>query len=394
MATEIRMPQLGLTMTEGVIGGWLKNEGDTIKKGEALLQVETDKITNQIESEAEGTILSIAANEGDTVPVQGLLCIVGQPDEKIEAFQANAVKEPTPTEGASIPVLSKKEVSKQGNRIKISPLAKKMAIAMNIKYEGITGSGPGGRIVQKDILGYTGRIQQQQNDEIDPEEKRVKMKGMRRVIAERMLKAHTEIPSVTQNMKIDVTELMQLREKVNEGRENRFSVNDFILLATAKALAANKNILVSLDGEEAVYHEHVNIGMAVSTPDGLITPVIRDIDKMGLEALSSAARDFALRAREGKLEVHEYKGSTFTVSNLGMFGIETFTPIINQPEAAILGVCTIEDELALAEAAVSVRKKMRISLTYDHRLIDGAEAARFQMAIRELIEHPLNIFLA
>ena len=393
MATEIRMPQLGLTMTEGVIGGWLKNEGDTIKTGEALLQVETDKITSEIESEAEGTVLSIIAHEGDTIPVQGLLCIIGRSGEKVDVASKPDIKEKVENiskETVSIPRVEKKS---QERRIRITPLAKKTAAAKGIRYDDITGSGPGGRIIQKDILNYSGKAPQQHDEGIVPEEKRIRLKGMRRVIAERMLKSHTEIPPVTQNMKIDVTELMQMRGKINENRENRFSVNDFVLLAVAKALVVNKNIMVRLDGDEIIYHENVNLGMAVSTPEGLIVPVIRDAEKLGLEALSKTAKELATRAREGKLELHEYKGSVFTVSNLGMYGIETFTPIINQPEAAILGVCAIEDELAMFEGTISVRKKMRISLTYDHRMIDGAAAARFQMAIRDLLQYPFHILL-
>ena len=394
MATEIRMPQLGLTMTEGMIGEWKKSEGEIVKKGETLLQIETDKLSNDIESEADGKILSIIAHEGDTVPVQGLLCIIGQPGEKIEAqskpaeekgllSQAKEEEKPEPAATSSTPE----------KRIKISPLAKKTAKAMGVEYDGITGSGPGSRIVQQDILDYTGKNECQKTVEVSAAGKRVKLKGMRKVIAERMLKSHTEIPVVTQNMKIDVTELVKLREKANENRENRLSINDFILFAAAKALAANKQMLVSLDGDDVVYHDHVNIGMAVSTSEGLIVPVIRDADKMGLGSISKTAKDLTVRTRAGELDIDEYKGSTFTVSNLGMFGIETFTPIINQPEAAILGVCAIEDELALAGGIVTVRKKMRISLTYDHRLLDGAVAAQFQRALRELLENPLEMLL-
>jgi pyruvate dehydrogenase E2 component (dihydrolipoamide acetyltransferase) len=409
MAIEIRMPQMGLTMTEGVIGAWYKKVGNQVKVGEILLNVETDKLTNDIESEAEGTILAICAHAGDIVPVQGLLCVVGRPGEKI------AVNERTADQGASGSGKTGEEgqpgetgavgqneaggASKQADfgqpdeaqsdgRIRISPLAKKTAAAFGIAYESLAGSGPGGRIVQKDILRCARQIQT-----AAVAGKRIKLQGMRKVVAARMFKSHSEIPVVTQNMKIDVTELVELRRQINENREWKFTFNDFVLKAVAKALAANKHLLVSLDEDEIVYHEHVNLGMAVAVPDGLIVPVIRDVDQLTLDTISRMAKDWAVRARKGKLGLDEYKGSTFTVSNLGMFGIETFTPIINQPEAAILGVCAIDDELAMTEGTVTVRKKLRISLTFDHRLLDGVTAAQFQLAVKQLLEHPWEIFV-
>jgi pyruvate dehydrogenase E2 component (dihydrolipoamide acetyltransferase) len=419
MATEIRMPQMGLTMTEGTVGTWYKQVGDQIKKGELLFNVETDKLANDIESEAEGMLLAIYAPAGDTVPVQGLLCVVGQPGEKLPANEKTTDQEvegKTDEAGqpGAVDAVGQNEAcgaSKQADsgqagkarsrgRIKISPLAKKTAAALGVAYESLAGSGPGGRIEQQDILRYAELIQNQKVAASTPKvevtvsaERRARLQGMRKVVAERMYKSHSEIPAVTQNMKIDVTELVELRRQINADREWKFSFNDFVLKATAKVLAANKHILVSLDGDEIIQHDHVNLGMAVAVPDGLIVPVIRDADQMTLEALSWTAKNLAARAREGKLGLDEYKGSMFTVSNLGMFGIESFTPIINQPEAAILGVCTIDDELAMAEGSVTVRKKLHISLTFDHRLLDGATAAQFQLAVKELLEHPWEIVI-
>jgi pyruvate dehydrogenase E2 component (dihydrolipoamide acetyltransferase) len=407
MASEIRMPQMGSTVTEGVVGPWQKQVGDQVKAGEVLVNVETDKLTNDIESEAEGTILAIYANAGDIVPVRGLLCVIGQPGEKIPANEGTADQA---TGGKTAAVgqneagsANKQAVSKQpgevqsGRRVRISPLAKKTAIAMGVAYESLTGSGVGGQITQQDILRYAEEARKAamsapQPEALAPVVKRVKLQGMRKVVGERMSRSSHEIPAVTQNMKIDVTELTQLRQKINENREWKYTFNDFVLKAAAKALAANKHFLVSLDGDEVIQHEHVHLGMAVAVPGGLIVPVIRNADQLTLEALSRTAKDLVARTREGKLGVDEYKGSTFTVSNLGMFGIETFTPIINQPEAAILGVCTIDDELAMAEGTVTVRKKLHISLTFDHRLLDGATAAQFQLAVKQLLEHPWEIY--
>ena len=222
----------------------------------------------------------------------------------------------------------------------------------------------------------------------------VKLSGMRKVVAERMLQSHTEIPPVTQNTKVDVTALMRFRKSLIETAGKKFSVNDLILKATAKVLRAHPEVLVSYDNGQVIQRAHVNLGMAVALDAGLIVPVIRDADKMGLDELAAKAKDLATRAKENKLTTDEYKGSTFSVSNLGMFGIETFTPIVNQPDAGILGVCAIQDELVMDdEGNISKHQVMRLSFTYDHRLIDGAVAAKFIMDLRDLLQSPMNILL-
>lgn len=416
MATEIKMPQLGLTMTEGTINQWLKKVGDEVKTGEALVEITTDKLTSEVESETDGVLLAIYAQEGEDVPVQGVIGVVGGKEEKIDAPQAEVPAETSSAKEApqavSAPIVT---VQSKGGRIKISPLAKKTAAKMGVDYNNLAGSGPGGRIVQKDILqaaqNAPAKVQtasaaptpqatcipqaSPKATELVPMDgdRRVKLAGMRKVVAERMFRSHNEIPCVTQNVKVDVTKLIEFRKQLNEGREKKFSINDLVLKAVAKALSQNKHILCSLDGDEIVFHDHVNLAMAVALDDGLIVPVIKDADKLGLEALSAAAKDLAARAREGKLAMDEYKGSTFTVSNLGMFHVETFTPIINQPDAAILGICAVQDELALEGEKVVVKKVMRISMTFDHRLIDGATGAKFKVAVKDLLENPMDIIL-
>lgn len=416
MATEIKMPQLGLTMTEGTINQWLKKVGDEVKAGEALVEITTDKLTSEVESETDGVLLAIYAQEGEDVAVQGVIGVVGGKEEKVDALQAEAPKTETADiketpQTVSAPVVT---IQSKDGRIKISPLAKKTAAKMGVDYSNLIGSGPGGRIVQKDILQAEKNapakvqnvsaepVQQAVAPQASPKatelvpmdgDRRVKLAGMRKVVAERMFRSHNEIPCVTQNVKVDVTKLIEFRKQLNEGREKKFSINDLVLKAVAKALSQNKHILCSLDGDEIVFHDHVNLAMAVALDDGLIVPVIKDADKLGLEALSAAAKDLAARAREGKLAMDEYKGSTFTVSNLGMFHVETFTPIINQPDAAILGICAVQDELALEGEKVVVKKVMRISMTFDHRLIDGATGAKFKVAVKDLLENPMDIIL-
>lgn len=301
-----------------------------------------------------------------------------------------------------------------GKRIRISPLARKTAAKMGVDYSGIAGTGPSGRIVVKDILAAA---EAQKNApaaapaaaaapakkeapkaglELMEGDTVVKLTGMRKVVAERMLASHTEIPPVTQNIKVDVTELMKFRKMLLAETGKKYSVNDLVLKAIAKCLTQHPEILVSFDeaNHQIIQRKHVNIGMAVALDAGLITPVIRDADKMGLDTLSATAKDLAARAKENKLTADEYKGSTITVSNLGMFGIETFTPIINQPDSVIVGVCAIEDELQMDdEGKLSKHQVMRLSVTLDHRTLDGAVVAKFEMDLRDILQNPMSIVL-
>ena len=409
MAFEVKMPQLGLTMEEGTVTKWVKQEGDTVKAGEVILEITTDKLTSEVESEHDGVLLKIVAQEGEDVPVKGVLAYIGEAGEQVGGVASAPAVAPVEKEA---PVVSAAAPA-AGGRIRISPLAKKTAAKLGVDYTTVAGSGPLGRIVQKDILAAaeaakaaptpieipsvvaapTAPVSAEALNLMDGDEV-VKLAGMRKVVSERMTKSAQEIPTVTQNVRIDVTELMAFRKKINNDLGVKYSLNDYVLKATAKALKNNKHILVSLDGDQIIKRAHVNIRMAVALEDGLIVPVIKDADKMSLGEISEAARDLAERARTNKLSMDEYKGSTFSISNLGMFGVETFNPIINQPDAGILGVCAVQDELVMdAEGNITKRQFMRISFTFDHRLIDGATAAKFELAIRDLMEHPMQILL-
>ena len=413
MAYEVLMPQLGLTMEEGTVSQWVKHEGDAVKAGDVLLEITTDKLTNEVTSEHDGVLLKIVAQEGEDIPVKGLLCYVGQPGEAVGDAPAAPASAPA---AAAAPAAAPAHAAApapaaDGRRIRISPLARKTAAKLGVDVTKLTGSGPSGRIRQQDVLaaanapaaaapaavaapapaakpaGKTG-LELMEGDTVS------KLAGMRKVVAQRMLQSHTEIPPVTQNTKVDVTELMKFRKMLLAETGSKYSVNDLILKATAKCLRQHPEVLVSLDGDQIIQRAHVNLGMAVALDAGLIVPVIRDADRLGLDALSAAAKDLASRAKSNKLTPDEYKGSTFSVSNLGMFGIETFTPIVNQPDAAILGVCAIEDELVMDDQGnISKHQVMRLSFTYDHRLIDGAVAAKFVMALRNLLEKPMSIIL-
>lgn len=273
-----------------------------------------------------------------------------------------------------------------------TPLARRMAENHGIDLRTIVGSGFGGKIGKRDVEAAQAAAAAPAVPAVI-NGSRTKLGGMRRVVAERMAKAHAEIPPVTQVSRVNVTALMEARSRLNAAGGVKYSFNDFILKAVAKALVLHPEMLVSLDGTEIVRHENVHLGMAVALETGLIVPVIANAETLSLSRLSAIARDLAERARSGKLAPDEYKGNTFTVTNLGMFDIESFTPIINQPDAAILGVCSAYDELALEGGGVVAHKIMRLCLTYDHRLVDGAAAARFQQTVKRLLENPLEIVM-
>mgnify|MGYP001150234623 CR=1 FL=1 len=413
MAFEVLMPQLGLTMEEGTVSQWIKHEGDEVKAGDVILEITTDKLTNEVASEHDGVLLKIVAQEGEDIPVKGLLAYIGQPGEAVGGAAAPAAATAPAAEAApAAPAAAPAPVAAAGGaRIRISPLARKTAAKLGVDYSHIAGSGSSGRITQRDILAAAnapktaapaaveaaaapapaakaGSLELMEGDIV------IKLAGMRKVVSQRMWASHNEIPPVTQNIKVDVTALMKFRKMLLAETGKKYSVNDLVLKATAKCLRQHPEMLVSLDGDQIIQRAHVNLGMAVALDAGLIVPVIRDADKLSLDALSAAAKDLAVRAKENKLGADEYKGSTFTVSNLGMFGIETFTPIINQPDAAILGVCAIHDELDMDDEGKLFKKQvMRLSCTLDHRLLDGSVVAKFEMDLRDLLEKPMSILL-
>lgn len=423
MAFEVLMPQLGLTMEEGTVSQWIKHEGDEVKVGDVIVEITTDKLTNEVASEHDGVLLKIVAQEGEDIPVKGLLAYIGQAGEAVGggnpaggAAASAAAPAPVEAPAAAAPVAAAPApvAAANGARIRISPLARKTAAKLGVDYSNIAGSGPSGRITQKDILAAAetqknapaaapveaaaapapapapkaGSLELMEGDTV------IKLAGMRKVVSQRMWASHNEIPPVTQNIKVDVTALMKFRKMLLAETGKKYSVNDLVLKATAKCLRQHPEMLVSLDGDRIIQRAHVNLGMAVALDAGLIVPVIRDADKLSLDALAAAAKDLATRAKENKLGADEYKGSTFTVSNLGMFGIETFTPIINQPDAAILGVCAIADELDMDDEGKLFKKQvMRLSCTLDHRLLDGSVVAKFEMDLRDLLQSPMSILL-
>lgn len=425
------MPQLGLTMTEGVITKWLKAEGEPVQKGEPLYEVETDKLTNVVESEDDGVLLQIVAAEGEEVPVQGLLAYIGEPGEAVlmqkaeaelenDLGQAEALKAEAAKEAEALQLAAATIGAAQGTdgRIKASPLAKKIAAAEGVELALLAGSGPNGRIVADDVVRAAAQgvkvaaakveAQAEAAAEVQkaaaqpaaaktagqdaPGTRRERMSAMRRAIAKNMKLSVDTSPVVHYNVSADVTELAALKAKFAENG-TKVSYTDILVKLVAIALTEYPYLNCSVDGDDVIYHDYVNMGVAVGLEDGLVVPVLHDAERKGITKISAEVRDLAKRAKEGGLTPDEMHGSTFTITNLGMFGMESFTPIINQPEVAILGVNSIVKTPCVVDGEVVVRPKMTLSLTADHRVVDGTLAAKFLQRICQMIEQPWKALL-
>jgi len=449
VAYEVIMPKAGMAMETGTIIQWLKNEGDTVSTGEALLEIETDKVAMEVEAENDGVLLKILKGAGEVVPVTRTIAYIGEKGEQVPDETAGSGGEPaaqpqrdvaTPPPpdgerpqpeaersrgpGGKVPAtpyaktlarergidLEQVEASGEhgevkardvlaaageagaGGEVKASSLARRIAADRGIDLHTLSGSGPGGRITKEDVEAAApaaGKGRQPVSGTVE----RRKLSSMRKTIARNMSESHQTVPPVTLSAEADVTELMAARARLNEELESRLSLNDFVLKAVVAALKSHPQINVSLDGDDLVFKNDINLGMAVALDEGLIVPVIRRAGALSMSELSHEAKQLAERARSRKLTADELSGGTFTVSNLGMYGVLSFNPIINPPESAILGVCAIQDRLVLEDGEVRVRKVMGLSLTVDHRTIDGAQGAIFLAEIRRLLENPMRILL-
>jgi pyruvate dehydrogenase E2 component (dihydrolipoamide acetyltransferase) len=441
MAVPVIMPKAGMAMEEGTVREWFKQEGDTVEAGEPLLEIETDKVNMEIEATDSGVLLQILNEPGDVVPVTQAIAYIGAPGETIEtrateiaampdiqSSDKNTVEEAQVSEAAlfigksdkiAATPLARRLAAEQGidlaavigtgsfgeikardienliRKMKVTPLAKKVAQEKQIDVMTVQGSGPGGRVLKDDILHQESPalIAKSQTKGIE-QANRKPLQGIRKIIADRMLQSHLQAPQVTLNAKADVTALVAFRQQLNEQLEIKISLNDFILKAAAMTLKEMPHINVSIESDEILYHTAVNIGVAVALEDGLVVPVIKQADTLSLKQISLQAKDLASKAREGKLLPDDYAGGTFTISNLGMYGITAFTPIINPPESAILGVCAIEEELKLNNGELESQQVMGLSLTIDHRVLDGAQGAVFLQRITGLLEHPLELAIS
>jgi pyruvate dehydrogenase E2 component (dihydrolipoamide acetyltransferase) len=406
----ITMPKLSDTMVEGTIARWKKKQGDTIEMGDILAEVETDKATMEMEAFDEGLLKEIYVGDGGVAKVGEKVALILGEGETAEApsaapaAKADLTTAAKPAEAAATPApAAAAPPAAPGTRVKASPLAKKIAAERGVGLEAIQGTGPGGRIVAADISGKAAapapaapapapapKIQAAVAGEAD---ERVPLTGMRRVIAERLLASKTQLPHFYLSIEVDASALMRLRKELNTANEAaglpKLTVNDFVLLATGRAAASHPYINASWAGDAIIKFGSVNISVAVAVDEGLVTPVIRNANKLSLKEISSTMKDLAKRAREKKLKPEEYQGGTITVSTLGAYGIEQFLAIINPPQAAILAVgAIVKKPVVNAKNEIVVGERMSISLSGDHRVVDGAVGAEFLGTLRKLIENP------
>jgi pyruvate dehydrogenase E2 component (dihydrolipoamide acetyltransferase) len=451
MATKVFMEALSPTMEEGRLVKWLKNEGDAVKSGETLAEVETDKAIMELVARGDGILRKRLINEGDTAPVGTLAGVIATADENIDALIAGAT--PAPAAGAPAPAqvvattqesagassVPRKPSESQGEAstppqqkvadvppaavareagpppgpapaaapstgdVRSSPLARRLASERGLDLHAVQGSGPNGRIIKRDIeaaaaagvavqrpaaaAAPTGPVIPREGDFHDEP-----LTNIRKTIARRLGESIGPIPTFYLTAEFDLSRVMEMRKAMAElGDQFKVSVNDVLLKATAVALSQHPEVNAHWLGDKIRYHNRVHLGMAVATDDGLIVPVIWDADRKRMSEISREAKELAKRARERKLRPEEFTGSTFSVSNLGMFGIDQFTAIINPPEAGILAIGTSEEKLVVVNGEAVVRNRLRVTMSCDHRIIDGAVGAKFLQTLRRLIENPLML---
>lgn len=448
MATKVLMEALSPTMEEGRLVKWVKHEGDAVKSGDVLAEVETDKAVMELVARGDGVLRKTLAAEGDAAPVGALLGVIATADENIDALVGGAGA-PTPAradtstqplgkpadagdviakakefEGVtsipSAPGQSQGEASTPpqererrghqridtasqhgaGNgvvgsgRPRSSPLARRLASERGIELGALQGSGPGGRIIRKDIEQAAQQAPRpaSASTRAGQDYRDIPLTQMRKTIAKRLGESIGPIPTFYLTVELDVTRVAELRQAMTEmGAEYKVSFNDILIKATATALAQHPEVNAHWTGDAIRQFNRVHIGMAVAVEEGLITPVIFDANEKGLSQIAKEARELAGRGRERKLKPEEYTGSTFSISNLGMFGIDQFTAIINPPEAAILAVGGVEDKPVVIDGELVVRKRMRVTMSCDHRVIDGATGAKFLQTLKRLVENPLML---
>jgi pyruvate dehydrogenase E2 component (dihydrolipoyllysine-residue acetyltransferase) len=411
MATEVILPKLGLAQEEGTIVRWLKPEGSRVSKGEPLFEVMTDKATLEVESPASGVVLRILVPEGETVPVATTIAVVGEPGEQVPAAGRSRREGPEAAgRAAAGPVVSPGEAraAEQGTagvrgpdgRVRISPRARALAVSRGLDVRVITGTGPGGRIVERDVqqaLAAKTAPMPAPPARPSPGPAAPIAARMRAVIARRMLESLHTSAQLTLTTEADMAEAVRLREEIAPELERRDGVSvtytDIVVRAAALALREHPALNARWENEGPRRLGEIHIGVAVALDDGLVVPVVRHADRATVSQISAAIRDLSERARAMRLRPEEMQDSTFTVTNLGMFEIDAFTPILNPPEAAILGMGRVHRRPAAAGDRVEIRPAMALSLTFDHRVADGAPAAQFLQRIKHLLEHPYLLLL-
>ena len=413
----ITMPRLSDTMTEGKVAKWHKKLGDTVKEGDILAEIETDKAVQDFESEFNGNLLYVGTEEGGASPVDTVLAIIGPEGTDVSGIisgggkksenktpVAEAKAETSKTESASTPV-----AASTGERVAISPLAKKMAEEKGIDVHALKGSGENGRIVKKDVESFTPSSHTPQVAEtksvaevkaaqpvmnfVQGEDSETPNSQVRNIIAKRLSESKFTAPHYYLIVEINMDKAIEARKEINSLPDTKISFNDMVIKATAMALRKHPQVNSTWHADKIVHHGNINVGVAVAIPDGLVVPVLKNADQMNYNQISATVKDMARRAKSKGLKANEMEGSTFSVSNLGMFGIETFTSIINQPNSAILSVGAIIEKPVVKDGQIVVGNTMKLSLACDHRVVDGATGAQFLQTLRTYLEQPLTLLL-
>ncbi|MGB3050484.1 MAG: pyruvate dehydrogenase complex dihydrolipoamide acetyltransferase [Polyangiales bacterium] len=413
MAKIIGLPKLSPTMEEGTLVAWIKKEGDEVEVDDLLAEVETDKATMEFRSFDRGVLLKILVPAGETLEPDVPVAIIGKAGEDIRGLIAEveagagtataSASGPAPVSApASVPAsvsapVSATEQATEGGRVLSSPLVRRLARERSIDLRAVQGSGPRGRIVKRDIDSYEGATSVSFSTSAERLPPRVvKASSMRRTIARRLTESTQTIPHYYLTIDVDIATLADARKAMNAELEavgKKVSLNDLIIKAAAVALRRVPEVNASWLGKEIHYHQVVDISIAVAIDDGLVTPVLRDADRKGVAQIAEEVRDLAERARNKTLQPEDMSNGTFSISNLGMFGIEEFTAVINPPEGAILAVGTIRHEPVVKDGAIVPGRRMRFTMSCDHRIIDGATGAKFMAALKRIVESPLNMLL-
>lgn len=387
MATPLPMPKLGLTMEEGTILKWRKGEGEAVEKGEIILDIQTDKVEYEVESPDGGFLLKTLAGEGAVVPCGVDIAVIGREGEDASGFGGGAAQAETPeATGPGTPATPGAAPPAPAGRVFASPAARRVARELGVDFRVLKGSGPGGRIVQADVRAAAAAGGPAAATASTP------LSGMRKIIAERMLASWSQAPRITLHAEVDLTNLLAVREASRQAWENdlgvKVSINDLVIFYAARAARRCPAVNVRLNGDALERMRDVNVGVAVAVEDGLMVPVIRDADGKSIDAISREAKALAEAARAGALGLDALEGGTFTISNLGAYGVDHFSAIINHPESAILSVGAARERAVARDGEVVARTTAYLGVNADHRIVDGAPAAEFLATLKNMLEHP------
>ena len=402
MATTVDMPQMGFDMKEGTVAKWRKQEGEQVSRGEVIAEIETDKAVVEMEAYASGTLRKIMVHENNAVPVGTLIAIIADPDEDISSLetsqQAFTTVEDKPLTSMESSATTTQESASQGRDsstsvIKASPIARRLAKEMNVDLTLVNGTGPGGRITEADVKSFQPESPRQDDSTINVDQKEMPLSKMRQAIANKTIKSTREAPHFYVTSQVDMGKAMDFRRELNPTLPDgvRVSVNDLIIKACALAISKYPNFNASYRGDKLLLNSRVNIGIAIALSEGLIIAGLSDCQDRDLVNVAKASRDLIDRANGGTLKAEEYEGVTFAISNLGMFDVESLSAIIYPPNAAVVAIGSVIEQPAVKAGEIVVARLMKMTISLDHRVVDGAEGAKFLQEVKRLLESPKSL---